>query len=211
VPLETQLPVLQDPPVRHGLCAVSGHKRIVGSRGELYRLREQVYRELAQLPVLFTLYGSGWNRYVTGIDRLDWLMRKFGIHLKFLSPRGLNYKGLIADKSDIINHEYTVVIENHIGATYISEKPFDSLKYGVVPIYYGGVDLCSEGLQDIVLQARNPKEIVEIALNLPPVLNRNVVQRRYADWLNSFAARKFSINQCQHDLINMLNAVANHE
>lgn len=211
VPLETQLPALQDPPMRRGLCAVSGHKRIVGPRGQLYRLREQVYRQLATLPVSFTLFGSGWNRYVSGVDRFDWLMRKLGIRLQCMAPRGLNYKGPIPDKSDIIHHEYTVVIENHIGATYLSEKPFDSLKYGVIPIYYGGVDLCAIGLHDIVFQARSVQDIIEIASNLPPVLPREVVQQRYLDWLSSPAARKFSIDQCQQDLIRLFNVVASHE
>ena len=211
VPLETQLPHLQDPPVRRGLCAVSAHKRIFGPRGELYRLREHIYRQLATLPVSFTLYGGGWNRYVSGIDRLDWLMSKLGIRLQCMAPRGLNYKGPIPDKSDIIHHEYTLVIENHIGSTYISEKPFDSLKYGVVPIYYGGVDLCAQGLHGIVLQARDPQDIFEIALNTPPALPRQVVQQRYADWLQSRAARKFRIDQCQQDLIKLFNAVDSNE
>lgn len=211
VPLETQLPTLQDPPVRRGLCAVSSHKRIVGSRGHLYALREQVYRQLATLPTPFTLYGTDWNRYVSGIDRLDWMMRKLGIRLQGMAPRGLNNKGPIPDKSDIIRHEYTVVIENHIGSTYISEKPFDSLKYGVVPIYYGGVDLCAEGLHHIVLQARRVQDIVDIALNLPPALPRQVVQQRYAAWLKSPVARKFTLDQCRQDLIRLFNVVASHD
>lgn len=211
VPLETHLPDLQDPPARRGVCAVSSHKRIFGKRGQLYRIREQIYKELAATPDLFTLYGSDWNRYVSGIDHFDWLMRKFSIRLQSLAPRGVNYKGTILDKSFIINHDFTVVIENHVGKTYVSEKPFDSLKYGVIPIYYGGVDLCAKGLGDIVFQARNPQDIVKIASKLPSVLPRQAVQERYSKWLKSPEGIKFSIDQCQQDLINLLNIVANHE
>ncbi|MFN7505583.1 MAG: hypothetical protein ACK5Q1_08480 [Limnobacter sp.] len=211
VPLETELPSLDDPPSRRGLCAVSSHKRIIGSRGKMYAIRERAYRQLAALPVFFTLYGTGWNRFISGIDRLDWVMRKLGIHLRILAPRGLNYKGPIPDKSDIIRHEYTLVIENHIGSTYISEKPFDSLKYGIVPIYYGGVNLAAQGLSDIVLQAKSADDIVNIAMNLPPALPRKTVQQRYEAWLRSPAARKFTLAQCQQDLIKLFQTVSGHE
>ena len=211
VPLETRLPVLQDPPVRQGICAVSSHKRILGPRGRLYAMRENAYRLLSNLQVSFSLYGSGWNKYVSGIDHLDWILRKLGINLKSIAPHGINYKGSIQDKSDIILHEYTLVIENYIGSTYISEKPFDSLKYGVIPIYYGGVNLCNEGLDGIIIQTKGLQDIVNIALNLPPTLPRHVVQQRYLAWLNSPYAQKFTLDQCQQDLIGLFNAVSRHE
>jgi len=112
---------------------------------------------------------------------------------------------------DIIRHEYTLVIENHIGSTYISEKPFDSLKYGIVPIYYGGVNLAAQGLSDIVLQAKSADDIVNIAMNLPPALPRKTVQQRYEAWLRSPAARKFTLAQCQQDLSKLFQTVSGHE
>lgn len=208
VPLPEQLPDLPVCAGRVGVCAISSHKRIAGKRGQMYKLREEVYRDLSQAVPDFTLYGAGWDKYVSGFDYLDLLIRKLGFRGRCLAPKNLRYGGLVADKSVIANHHYAVVIENYLGELYISEKVFDCLKYGVKPVYIGGVDVESIGLAELVIQVSEPREIVTYLAKAPPPQEITTIRRSYKAWLKSKPAQRFTENSCFQTLADLLGLLA---
>lgn len=109
--------------------------------GELYSLRR---RALFGIPEL-ALFGFAWGNRIH-IKALK-VMKEFVIALRSgakLSPFAMqyffkhprSYQGQVENKrKTICRYRYCVVIENE--ATYVSEKLFDALFAGCIPIYVG--------------------------------------------------------------------------
>lgn len=119
---------------------VSGDK-ISFVAGELYSLRRQTNLAIPDLVLL----GSGWGRgiHVKGLRAIKELLTALMERVD-LSPsatrnffrRPQNYLGIVENKLDSISSfKYSLVIENQ--ATYVSEKVFDALFAGCIPIYVG--------------------------------------------------------------------------
>lgn len=208
VPINIHFPSHDEPVIRSGLCAVTSHKRVTGQRGQMYRVRERVYRDLHISNLGFDLYGIGWDRFISGIELVDLVIRKLRLDLQFLAPKNVNYKGQVTDKSIITHYNYSIVIENFVGSCYYSEKPFDSLKYGVVPIYFGGVDFHSFGLENLVVQVRDARDFVNVAHNLSPPLPIWDVQQQFSRWLDSDKGKDFRIEKARIDILELVDRLA---
>ncbi len=100
------------------------------NRGEQYSARRKLVR-LAdrEFPGLMDVYGSGWRG-----EPSSWV-HKFVRHRPFASGKG----GFSGDKMELIgSYRFGIASENVVADRgYISEKIFDMLYAGVVPIYIG--------------------------------------------------------------------------
>jgi hypothetical protein len=98
---------------------ISGNKMSSGM-GELYSLRRDFVRYFERcVPTEFDLYGAGW-------DAREW-------------P---SYRGAPAHKVDVYpNYRFALVTENMFASGWITEKLFDAVRCGVVPIYYGASNI----------------------------------------------------------------------
>jgi hypothetical protein len=109
--------------------------------GEMYSLRRLLTQRSSEIDV----WGVGWempflNRAIRVIEELL-IPIKHGFPVKlsavqgwFKSPR--SYKGPAEDKlATLSNYKYSLVIENSLD--YMSEKLFDCLFSGTLPIYVG--------------------------------------------------------------------------
>lgn len=140
-------------------------------KGEMYSLRKKI---VCSLPIV--LYGKNWNKeFPYKIRRFLFAFKKVfrqsivarrilfdlrvfvknGIYL-FRKPQ--DYRGAVLDKSILTLSEFSLVIENEL--TYVSEKLFDVISAGCIPIYIGpdlklfGLDLprdfiCNPNVHDI--------------------------------------------------------------
>jgi len=90
-------------------------------------------------PENFDLYGQGWNKVVPPKHILHRAINKYSFLNQFLKPKRISYKGPVDDKLDTYrNYRFAICYENAKDLTgYISEKIFDSLFSGCVPIYWG--------------------------------------------------------------------------
>jgi hypothetical protein len=112
----------------------------------LYGLRRQVIRDAAERGVEIDTFGAGWdnswrrNGALLGRALVSSLHARTMPHLRE-GLRGLpiarrHCHGPIADKLETGSaYQMAVVIEN--SATYVSEKVFDALRAGCVPVYVG--------------------------------------------------------------------------
>lgn len=124
-------------------CLINGNKRFpVASEDDLYEERFAVIEWYQQnAPLDFALYGRGWDKPKAGFTRKDKLIRRgkrLASQLFGYKPFP-SYRGSVIDKGDVYNnskfaycYENTKNLEN-----YITEKIFDAMMYGCVPIYWG--------------------------------------------------------------------------
>lgn len=82
--------------------------------GELYSMRAHAVEWLSvNAPADFAYYGAGW-------------------------PQAPNYGGAPVHKGDVFpNYKFALVIENEAAPGWITEKFYDCIRCGVVPIYFG--------------------------------------------------------------------------
>lgn len=90
-------------------------------------------------PNDFDLYGQGWNKIIPPKNIFHRAINKYGFLNQFLKPKRISYKGSVEDKLETYsNYKFAVCYENARDLTgYISEKIFDCLFSGCIPIYWG--------------------------------------------------------------------------
>ncbi len=121
-PLPEHYPVVADLPFpeRKLLVNVSGNKSSE-EPGELYSVRVRSIRFMERAAAAdFDLYGIGW-------ERGDAAGRSFPA-----------YRGVVADKWDVLpRYRFALCYENQQMEGYVTEKLFDCLRCGVIPVYLG--------------------------------------------------------------------------
>lgn len=156
-------------------CLINGNKRFpVVSEDDLYEERFAVidwYQRNA--PLDFALYGRGWDKPKAGFTRKDKLIRRG----KRLSTQLFGYKpfpsyrGSVINKGDIYkNSKFAYCFENTKNLeNYITEKIFDAMMYGCVPIYWGAQNILDFIPKECFLDRRdfsNQKSLHEYLKNM---------------------------------------------
>lgn len=166
---------------------------------EMYEVRRDYARNMP--PQTMRVFGDLWN--VSLLTRLMHRARVLVFNLRShvvpnfihiygnLHWRFSNAEGPILDKSVILSAtKFSLVIENDVA--YVSEKLFDSLLYGAIPIYLGP-NLESVGLPAsiIIPLKRNPEMLwnqilefddaylLEIWTNIKEFLNSDLIEKNW--------------------------------
>jgi len=134
---------------------------------DLYKERIKVieYFEASQ-PQNFKLFGHGWNvrRKLLALPRLQKISRKLGI-----SGNLKSYEGVCISKNQVIkNSTFNICYENCVYPGYLSEKVFDAILGGAIPIYWGHHGI-PQTLKASVIDAshfKSPRELIQYCLNL---------------------------------------------
>jgi hypothetical protein len=99
-------------------------------KDELYSVRRDAIKYFEQAhPDNFDLYGLKWNQPGTLKERLiPWLRRSY-----------ISYRGAVKNKWEVMpNYRFSICYENVRDVSgYVTEKIFDSMRCGCVPIYWG--------------------------------------------------------------------------
>lgn len=122
-------------------CMVAGNKYNSDPR-ELYSERRRVIRWFEKHDANeFSLYGMGWESGEKLFD--NWLVRRVPLLGKMVIRHYPSYKGSINQKRKILGeYRFNFCFENVSGIRgYLTEKLFDALLSGVVPIYWGAPDV----------------------------------------------------------------------
>ena len=110
-------------------------------KGELYSLRRKFYLES---KVDFHLYGGGWNEIGLLLKNISkagfgYLAHKSGLehsHSQYILGGFRKSKGKVENKFNLMRrYKYSLVLEN--SRDYVSEKLFESIACGTLPIYVG--------------------------------------------------------------------------
>jgi hypothetical protein len=126
VPQAARWPAVAPPPfaARKWLASISANKRVKHPL-ELYTERRRALARLARaIPEQFDFYGMGWE----------------GTRL----ARSPCYRGEAKDKAEIYaRHRFALVYENAQVPGYVSEKIFDAMRSGCVPVYLGAPNVAT--------------------------------------------------------------------
>ena len=134
-------PGLEDRPIFSCLInANKAFKEVLST--DLYMERLNTIRWYERnAPKQFGLYGLGWEKSVpafTALGRLGRLGSRLRTRLFGLAPFP-SYRGAVSDKAEVLRKaRFSYCYENSRDLpNYITEKIFDSLVHGCVPIYWG--------------------------------------------------------------------------
>lgn len=139
-----------------------------------YRCRRVVLKRNNKI----VLYGTLWNQPLSVIlKNRFWIMQQGFSHLTFtnflyffggLLHKFQNYRGVVNNKSDILlNAKFNLVIEN--GNDALTEKVFDSLVCGAIPLYFGPNLKKLNFPQNLVFQAESKKDLLQLVENPPEI------------------------------------------
>lgn len=125
----------------HFACTISSNKSSPDPT-ELYSARRKTIRWYEKNhPDQFDLYGIGWDKKTfTGLlrplNRCAWAKKTFAPHYP-------SWKGLVKNKEETLKkYRFAFAYENNFGTTgYITEKIFDVLFSGTVPVYWGAPNI----------------------------------------------------------------------
>ncbi len=128
-------------------CLINANKRFpIASEDDLYEERFAVIEWYQQnAPLHFGLYGRGWDKPKAGFTRKDKFVRRYkrlASQLFGYQPFP-SYRGPVIDKGDVYkNSRFAYCYENTKNLeNYITEKIFDAMMYGCVPIYWGAQNI----------------------------------------------------------------------
>ena len=114
---------------------------------EQYSLRIEAMAELAELGIV-DLYGKGWDR---------WWSRS-AMWFPYWKNRTVLmsiYKGSCSSKFEVLkNYEFCLCFENMWMNGYITEKIFDCLYAGTIPLYIGAPDILDYVPEDVFVDCR---------------------------------------------------------
>lgn len=118
------------------IVVINGNHKPAFRHKELYSERIKVMVELSEMGGV-DLYGRGWKRWFSRSSLWIpyWKNRK-----KLLSI----YKGSCISKFEVLSqYEFCLCFENMVMDGYMTEKLFDCLYAGCIPIYFGAPDVGS--------------------------------------------------------------------
>lgn len=116
------------------IVVINGNHIPRSFKKELYSKRIEAMSALAQLGVV-DLYGMGWQKWWS--YRSMWL--PYWRHRKALMAI---YQGTCASKYEVLSrYRFSLCFENMAMQGYLTEKLFDCLYAGTVPVYLGAPDI----------------------------------------------------------------------
>ena len=123
------------------LCLVASNKVIVKQHSGYDTRRELINYFLDKKTSDFSLYGHGWDFYFRKSRVLTRIFSKIGITLPALNKISTKipfYRGSISQKMQTIGkYKFVFCNENFSHPGYITEKIFDAMWAGSVPVYSG--------------------------------------------------------------------------
>ena len=187
------------------------------TKGDLYIERLKLIQWFNRKhPNLFSLYGVGWNKPYPGITLIERQIRNFkSLFYKIFNKQPFPnvYKGEVVDKSVIYGKcKYAICYENSEGLTdYITEKIFDAMVSGCVPVYRGAPNIDDYISPNCYINAAEFKSHDALLSYLMHVTESefNSYQENILKFLNSDVRNKFSsyyisnfiANEIKSDLI----------
>ncbi len=192
------------------LVLINGYK-LAFSRGDLYSKRIEALRYFQKkIPKNFDLYGTSWD---------NGLPIKYAYYLKdnlfalplfikeyFYGRLGFSsYRGRIPDKKKLkvlSKYKFAICFENMTGIDgYITEKIFDCLKAGCVPVYWGANNVQKYIPKECFIDFRdfmNFEKLYDYINRMPVTIHTNYVNsgkkflgsNKFKKWLPDYFFKK---------------------
>ncbi len=191
-----RVPVIRSWGERKFACMLAGNKWSLRP-DELYSERLRVIEWYSRhAPERFDLYGSGWNLPIPS-SLPNRIARKVPGLRSLLAPSIPNWRGRVLSKIPVISgYRFCYCFENFSGPIgWITEKIFDALFAGAVPIYWGAINAKEHIMKECFIDASNFKDMDSLDAYLLSLSDDDCAQIQAAGvrYLGSAAALDFSI------------------
>jgi hypothetical protein len=183
-----------------GMVATNKYKRSFLSK---LKFRLEFVKTISKNPELannFVLYGSNWLKAIGVMRTLIpnviagncRIIDKALLKIENKIPWNMNlkkfYKGFVDSKAEVLTKcKFNVIIESMYWQGYVSEKIFDAIQYGCVPIYFGSDDVGDSVPSSIFINGRSfsdPMDAIRFALSLLDSDVDDMIQKGQT-WLGS--------------------------
>jgi len=168
------------------VVVINGSHNPPSKNREQYSLRINAMAELSKIGVV-DLYGMGWDRWWS--REALWLPY-WRNHRALMSV----YKGKCASKFEVLqNYEFCLCFENMRMDGYITEKLFDCLYAGTIPLYMGAPDILNYIPEDVFVDCRKYSTWKEMWGDVAAMPSERIIEMRIAgrNFLRSDMANKF--------------------
>jgi hypothetical protein len=174
------------------VVVINGSHRPLSSNREQYSLRIKAIAELSKIEIV-DLYGMGWDKWWS--REAMWLpyWRNFRALMSI-------YKGKCTSKFEVLqNYEFCLCFENMAMNGYITEKLFDCLYAGTIPLYMGAPDILDYIPEDVYVDCRNYSTWTEMWKDVAEMPAKKIQTMKEAGrtFLRSDMANKF-YNSIEH-------------
>lgn len=189
-------------------CLINANKRFaVELPNDLYVERVEVIRwHERHAPADFALYGLGWNKprhETSAAGRFKRRAQRLATQLWGYRPFP-SWKGAVSRKADVLlRAKFCYCYENVYGLSgYVTEKIFDSLMNGCVPVYWGADDIAAHVPQDCFVDRRRFRDTAEVHayLKAMPREEFQAYQRAIRSFLHA-GAERFSAARFASDVV----------
>jgi len=168
---------------RKFLTLINANKKPQNRQMELYSERIKAIAHFSKTNEI-DLYGPGWNKMI------------------FFSPSLLNrkailkvYRGIVESKYETLSkYNFAICYENMILPGYITEKIFDCLFVGTIPIYLGAPDIEKYVPKECFIDKRDFKNYDELRKYLKSLTGKEIASYKEAarGYLNSEKYKPFT-------------------
>lgn len=118
------------------IVAINGHHKPIGKGQELYSKRIEALAVFAKHNAA-DLYGHGWDKWLTRCSLwMPYLLHRQSLLKIYRGPCGSKYETLSA-------YTHCLCLENMCMDGYVTEKIFDCLYAGTIPLYLGAGDIAA--------------------------------------------------------------------
>jgi alpha(1,3/1,4) fucosyltransferase len=142
---------------KKALCTlIAGNKRMSHPQ-ELYSERIKAIRWFEKNhPQDFEFYGLGWDQYTFQGPMIVRALNRIPLLRKILASKWPTYRGPVKNKLAVFRqYKFSICYENAHGIMgYISEKIFDSLAAGCIPVYWGAPNILDFVPEDCFIDKR---------------------------------------------------------
>lgn len=144
----------------------------------------------------FDLYGLGWDLYEFKGPIFIRAFNRIRILRKFFSPRFPSYKGKVKSKFETLKkYKFSICYENaQMIPGYITEKLFDCLFSGCIPVYWGAPNILDFVPENCFIDRRKYKSHEELFEYLKSLSNESILeyQKNIYSFLNGEKIKPYS-------------------
>ncbi|WP_019556951.1 glycosyltransferase family 10 domain-containing protein [Thiomicrorhabdus arctica] len=151
------------------LCTLIAGNKKVSHPLELYSKRIEVIRWFEKHhPENFDLYGVGWDRHRFSGPKIIRALNRVTFLTKLFAPKYPSYKGRVdVKKTTLEKYKFAICYENARDIPgYITEKIFDCLFAGCIPVYWGASNISDYIPDNCYVDMRNFNSYEELYLYL---------------------------------------------
>ena len=188
-----KLPVFEntaDISERSGIVMIAANKRQRGANNN-FNIRDNFLLHAIKKNYNLSLYGHGWTIKHYKFPVINKILRLISVEPKETRFNKI-YQGSIENKSEILRKsKFCLIFENQNMLNYNTEKIYDALMYGAVPVYFGNVEDLPTEITRAIIHVRDMDELIDF-FETGQFKNELTNTSSFIDSYNSYVSRSIA-------------------